>query len=106
MHGSVPEWCEDVRSEEFYSTPGAVRRDPLCTFDPLRPPSAPEVRVIRGGNYAYTAEHCRSARRGGGNTTRLNKAGGFVSPTGLCRRGCEASPLGFRTRVDMRAAWR
>jgi formylglycine-generating enzyme required for sulfatase activity len=56
MHGNVSEWCEDVYSEGFYSTPEAAGPDPLCT-------SGSEFRVFRGGFWWYDAWHCRSAYR-------------------------------------------
>jgi formylglycine-generating enzyme required for sulfatase activity len=56
MHGNVWEWCEDVWSSSFYSTPEAAGPDPLCT-------SGSGFRVIRGGLWVSSAWYCRSAYR-------------------------------------------
>jgi formylglycine-generating enzyme required for sulfatase activity len=54
MHGNVSEWCHDWY-EPNYSTTQPVT-------DPLGP-SAGQIRVIRGGNYMWGWEDCRSAAR-------------------------------------------
>ena len=58
MHGNVWEWCEDALDEEFYKTPTATQKNPVCK-------SKPELRVIRGGSWFDAAGICRSALRYG-----------------------------------------
>ncbi len=57
MAGSVLEWCQDRYVEDFYASPAATRKNPVCTDD--RSPS----RVLRGGCFAYDANYCRAAYR-------------------------------------------
>ena len=56
MHGNVSEWCEDVYREDFYTTPEAVRANPLCE-------AGSDRRVVRSGSYSGFALQCRSAIR-------------------------------------------
>jgi len=56
MHGNIAEWCEDVFDEKFFSTPGAQKKNPVCT-------SGSEDRVVRGGCWASPDLECRSAWR-------------------------------------------
>ena len=51
MHGNVWEWCEDWHE------------DSLSGGDDPKGPSAGSGRVLRGGNWYYSASYCRSARR-------------------------------------------
>lgn len=52
MHGNVMEWCND-----FYGAYGAGPET-----DPIGPASGVS-RVVRGGNWNYHAQYCRSANR-------------------------------------------
>ncbi|MBR4329058.1 MAG: formylglycine-generating enzyme family protein [Candidatus Riflebacteria bacterium] len=53
MHGNVLEWCRDWYGEYPYS----------AVTDPIGKKSY-FARVIRGGGFAFSANYCRSARRG------------------------------------------
>jgi formylglycine-generating enzyme required for sulfatase activity len=72
MHGNVEEWCQDWYTE-FYEASEQL--------DPKGPPEG-TARVIRGGHYALTADHCRSAARGG------------------CNPGLRLEWLGFRVAME------
>lgn len=52
MHGNIAEWCSDW----FSDYPTTDQTDPLG-------PSSGSMRVIRGGSYDSSAQHCRSAYR-------------------------------------------
>jgi formylglycine-generating enzyme required for sulfatase activity len=54
LGGNVWEWCHDGSVCEL---------DSAAVVDPLGPESA-ERRIVRGGSWAFTAEHLRCARRG------------------------------------------
>ena len=56
MHGNVMEWCSDWYVPEYEVVS-------LCE-DPTGPVSG-LCRVVRGGCYGLSADHCRSARRDG-----------------------------------------
>jgi formylglycine-generating enzyme required for sulfatase activity/serine/threonine protein kinase len=57
MHGNAWEWVQDCFGEKYYS-----QSPPL---DPTGPNESPHKRdrVLRGGGWSHTAEHCRAARR-------------------------------------------
>ena len=57
MHGNVAEWCEDDWHESYNGAPADGRAW-------LDSPNRSSHRVIRGGNWIYTALLCRSAIRG------------------------------------------
>ena len=57
MHGNMQEWCHDWYEEKRYEA---------NQFNGANDPTGPvsnSTRVIRGGNWYYTACHCRSASR-------------------------------------------
>ena len=58
MFGNVLEWCDDNYDKQFYSTPDASVRDPICYSDS-------GDRVVRGGHWNATAVDCRSTFRSG-----------------------------------------
>lgn len=60
MHGNVAEWCSDWFGGRYYDECKATG----MVTNPAGP-SAGLNRVIRGGSWGATAEHCRSAYRGG-----------------------------------------
>src|SRR5262249_26306687 len=52
MHGNVEEWCSDL--------------PPLLPKSPAKDPPGPlggSYRVVRGGSWGSSGEHCRAARR-------------------------------------------
>jgi len=55
MHGNVAEWCHDYYAEGYAATGPA--QDP-------RGPGEGDVRVVRGGSFAVSADACRSSARG------------------------------------------
>ncbi|MFC1509201.1 formylglycine-generating enzyme family protein [Candidatus Omnitrophota bacterium] len=55
MHGNVSEWCYDEYERDYYSSsPGLNPTGPELTLN---------NRVLRGGNFASSAEQCKSAYR-------------------------------------------
>ncbi len=66
MHGNVDEWCEDAWDGET-RLPGGT--DPLGTSG--------SNRILRGGQYFYGAEECRSAYRSYAESTARNSFYGF-----------------------------
>ena len=61
MHGNVFEWCEDIISVLFYSTPEAAGPDPVHTTIE----DDGDIRALRGGSVDFSARLCRSANRNG-----------------------------------------
>jgi formylglycine-generating enzyme required for sulfatase activity/serine/threonine protein kinase len=53
MHGNVFEWCRDWFSESYHDLPAMNPEGPATGT----------ARVVRGGNYGYKEEYCRSAAR-------------------------------------------
>ncbi len=65
MHGNICEWCQDW----YAAYPSNEAIDPYG-------PSEGSSRVVRGGNWAFGAGHCRSAHRYGGDPSiRINRSG-------------------------------
>jgi formylglycine-generating enzyme required for sulfatase activity/serine/threonine protein kinase len=54
VHGSLWEWCQDCYDPQWYEK--SPLNDPVC-------PISNKARLIRGGNWMYTACECRSAAR-------------------------------------------
>ena len=73
MHGNVWEWCQDLHGD--YPS-GSVTDPTGARFG--------SSRVLRGGSWAYSAVHCRSANRGGLLTSNRSSSLGF--------RVCLSSP--------------
>ena len=68
MSGNVFEWCHDWHSITYYSV------SPYS--NPTGPTTGDYGRVLRGGDWSYSADACRSATRGGYPPDgRLNFAG-------------------------------
>jgi formylglycine-generating enzyme required for sulfatase activity len=57
MHGNVLQWCSDWFDLDYYKE--------SSTVDPGGPKTG-DKRVLRGGCYGFSAEHCRAAYRGSG----------------------------------------
>ncbi|MGE0609684.1 MAG: SUMF1/EgtB/PvdO family nonheme iron enzyme [Pirellulales bacterium] len=73
MHGNVWEWCQDWADENYYRQ---FAEQPA--IDPTGPfASDSQRRVIRGGNWFYTASGCRSSYRNGGDPTHEHFLIGF-----------------------------
>lgn len=59
MSGNAAEWCQDVYEEDFYSTPEALKINPICNDDTNKS----KQRVVRGGSYKSSPCQCRVASR-------------------------------------------
>ena len=57
MAGNLWEWCGDWYDEEFYSSPAARARNPICTA------KRSHDRIMRGGSLNFDATRCRGANR-------------------------------------------
>jgi formylglycine-generating enzyme required for sulfatase activity len=56
MHGNVWEWCQDYWHDNYDGAP--------TNGSAWLSPDEDEMRILRGGSYAYNPESCRSAIRG------------------------------------------
>jgi formylglycine-generating enzyme required for sulfatase activity len=65
MHGNLFEWCND-----WYGTYGGPVMDPVG-------PGAGSGRLIRGGDWASSAQYCRSAARSNNNPILSGSSFGF-----------------------------
>jgi formylglycine-generating enzyme required for sulfatase activity len=72
MHGNVAEWCIDAYSPDWYERL-AARGGVVKWQDAVNWPTQLYPRVVRGGNYEWDPEDCRSAWRYG-VTSAENKA--------------------------------
>ena len=68
MHGNVWEWCRDFYDNDYYSI--------SSTTDPENTQSA-SYYVYRGGSFARSLNHCRSASRGRMGSVNLGNSYGF-----------------------------
>ena len=79
MHGNVREWCHDPWDADAYrkradgvEDPGQALRDAGYAAGIAWLTNDPSRRVFRGGSWRDSAEWCRSASRGRGNSDELN----------------------------------
>ena len=72
MHGNVWEWCNDFYRKDYYSSsPSSNPTGPQTGFDDR------ELRVQRGGSWAFSTEFCNSAGRYGGDPNNSYPDNGF-----------------------------
>jgi formylglycine-generating enzyme required for sulfatase activity len=70
VHGNVAEWCEDVYDEDFYKSPDATAKNPVCEIGSAS-------KSVRGGSWKDRPRYCRSGSRSFEDPSRSSPTIGY-----------------------------